>query len=314
MSPWIRNFIVIASIVTLFSGTGEEAEAHIFGGRLFGRLRSRCCYPQHSRCGHRCRKLARRYFRRCAPVTSCCPGVCTPPPPRICYQDVICTEYRMIPQTRNVPVTTYKQVTVDEGCWQRVWVPKMVTKQIPQTCYRRETTYVRQPYQVRKRVPVMSSPSTCTDCMNGTPSMLSPSIVPSTPTPVPSTVPTPTPMSSTSLDMGAYPTLAPTVGAYPTVPAYPTVAAQPAVSWGGTTSGPALASSGPAFSTSPTLLQVPELQSNSEWQTIPSQNSYLKTQSAYDDSASRTANAKGAFVPAPSAATVWNTPRRQRLN
>lgn len=306
MSPWIRNFIVIASVVTLFSGTGEEAEAHIFGGRLFSRFgANRCCYPQHSRCGHRCRKLARRYFRRCAPVTSCCPQVCTPPPPRICYQDIICTEYRMVPQTRNVPVTTYKQVTVDEGGWQRVWVPKMVTKQIPQTCYRQETTYVRQPYQVRKRVPVMSSPapSTCTDCMNGSPSIMSPSptIVPSTPTP--STVPTPSPMSSTSLDMNAYPTVAP----YPTVAAYPTVSAQPAAAWNGATTGPALASSGPAFSTSPALLSTPDMQANSEWQTIPSQT-------AYDDSPAQSASARGAFVPAPTAATVWNTPRRQRLN
>ncbi|MCA9021243.1 MAG: hypothetical protein KDA74_13930, partial [Planctomycetaceae bacterium] len=125
MSPWIRNLVVVTSVFMFFS-SNSEAEAHLFGGRLFNRCGTRCCYPQHSRCGHRCRKLARRYFRRCAPVTSCCPGVCTPPPPQICYQDIICTEYRMVPQTRTVPVTTYQQVTVDEGCWQRVWVPKMV--------------------------------------------------------------------------------------------------------------------------------------------------------------------------------------------
>ncbi len=314
MSPWIRNVIVVASLFLIFADS-NEADAHLFR-RLFNRGGMGCYYPQHSRCGHRCRKLARRYFRRCAPVTSCCPGVCTPPPPQICYQDIICTEYRMIPQTRNVPVTTYRQVTVDEGCWQRVWVPKMVTKQIPQTCYRQETTYVRQPYQVRKRVQVMAPQSTCTDCvngMNGLPSMISPSptVIPSTPTPAPSTVPTPTPMSSTSLDLGAYPTLA------------PTVTAQPAASWGtgATTSYASTASvgtypiSGPALPPSPAMLQVPQLTSNSgsDWQTIPSLNATPAT-SAYDDSASRSAAARGAFRPAPSAATVWNTPRRQPLN
>ncbi len=308
MSPWIRNLVVVASVFMFFS---SDAEAHLFKG-LFNRGSSRCSYPQHGRCGHRCRGLARRYFRRCAPVTSCCPGVCTPPPPRVCYQDVICTEYRMVPQTQTVPVTTYQQVTVDQGCWQRVWVPRMVTKNVPRTTYRQQTSYVRTQIQVRKRVPVMAPQpqSTCTDCMGAQPSMMSPTpstqpyVVPSTPTLVPS------PMSSTSLDMGTYPT----VGAYPTVAPYPTVAAQPAVSWGGGISGPSLASSGPAFTTSPTVLNVPQVQANTQWQTIPSQNSYLKTQSAYDDSASRTANASGAFVPAPSAATVWNTPRRQSLN
>jgi len=304
MSLWVRNLIVVASVLLIFS---SDAEAHLFRN-LFNRCGTRCYYPQHSRCGHRCNRLAKRFFRRCAPVTSCCPGVCTPPPPQICYQDIICTEYRMVPQVQSVPVTTFQQVTVDEGCWQRVWVPRMVTKQIPRTEYRQQTSYVRTPIQVKRRVQVMSAPQpTCTDCMGAQPSMMSPSpmmqpyVVPSTP----STVPTPSPMSSTSLDMGAYPTLA------------PLVSAQPAGSWDGGTSGPSFASmGGPAMPPSPAMLQMPQVQANSEWQTIPSQNGYLKTQTAYDDSSTgaTTTTARGAFVPAPSAATVWNTPHRQRLN
>ncbi|WP_417392455.1 hypothetical protein [Gimesia sp.] len=311
MSPWIRNCIVVASLFLIMTND-NTADAHIFK-RLFNRGGMGCYYPQHGRCGHRCKKLARRYFRRCAPVTSCCPGVCTPPPPQICYQDVICTEYRMVPRTTNVPVTTYQQVTVDEGCWQQVWVPKMVTKQIPRTEYRQQTSYIRTPVQVRKRVQISVPQSTCTDCMNGQPSMMSPSpsmqpyVVPSSPSP--STAPVPTPMNSSSLDMGAYPTLA------------PTISAQPATGWGGNgNSGPAFSSMAATLPPSPAVLQVPDLQTNSEWQTIPSQNSSFQTQTAvsnqstYDDSLSRTASARGAFVPAPSAATVWNTPRRQPLN
>lgn len=315
MSPWIRNFIVVASILLFFS---SDAEARLFR-KLFDQCGTGCYYPQHKRCGHRCRKLARRYFRRCAPVTSCCPGVCTPPPPRVCYQDIICTEYRMVPQTRTVPVTTYQNVTVDEGCWQRVWVPRMVTKQVPRTEYRQQTTYVRSPYQVRRRVPVMAPQPSCPSCIGAQPSIINstptpqPYVVPSTPstTPAPLTVPQPSPMSSTSLDLGAYPTLA------------PSVAAQPTSSWGAS-SGPSLASSGPSLPPNPAALQLPQTQSASDWQVIQSQqNSYLKTQTmvtpqtaAYDDYSSRTSTttAKGAFVPAPSAATVWNTPRRQRFN
>ena len=132
---------------------------------------------------------------------------------------------------------------------------------------------------------------------------MQPYVVPSTP--APSSAPVPTPMSNTSLDMGAYPTLA------------PTISAQPATGWGGNGSGgPAFSSMAATLPPSPAVLQVPNLQTNSEWQTIPSQNSYARTQTAvssqstYDDSLSRTASAKGAFVPAPSAATVWNTIRR----
>ncbi|QDT99417.1 hypothetical protein [Gimesia aquarii] len=314
MSLWVRNSIVVASLFLIFS---SEADAHLFR-RLFDQCGTRCYYPQHKRCGHRCRKLARRFFRRCAPVTSCCPGVCMPPPPKICYQDIICTEYRMVPQTRTVPVTTYQQVTVDEGCWQRVWVPRMVTKQIPRTEYRRETSYVRTPYQVRRRVPVMSPQPSCPGClgtqpsiMNSTPT-LQPQIVPSTPstTPAPLTVPNPTPMSSTSLDLGTTPTLA------------PTLAARPTAVWGGSPN-PVSVSAGPALPPNPAVLQIPQAaQANSEWQVIQSQNAYLKTQStvtpqtaAYDEYSPRpSASAKGAFVPAPSAATVWNTPRRRKLH
>jgi len=304
MSLWVRNFIVVASLLLIFV---NDAEARLFQN-LFNRCGTRCYYPQHNRCGHRCRKLARRYFRRCAPRTLCNSGLCAPRP-RACYQDIICTEYRMVPQTCTVPVTTYQQVTVDQGSWQKVWVPRMVTRQVPRTEYRQQTSYVRQPYQVRRRVPVMAPQSTCTDCMGAQPSMMSPGtsmqpyVVPSTPTPmtVPSTVPTPTPMSSTSLDLGAYPTLA------------PSLAAQPAMSWGGTTN-PSLVSSGPILAPNPAVLQMPQTQSYSEMQTITSQNAYIKTQTSYDDIPARTAAAKGAFSPAPSAATVWNTPRRQRLN
>lgn len=302
MSLWVRNFIVVASLLMFFS---SDAEAHLFRN-LFNRCGTRCYYPQHKRCGHRCKKLAKRYFRRCAPRTMCNQGLCVPRP-QICYQDIICTEYRMVPRTCTVPVTTYQQVTVDEGSWQKVWVPRMVTRQVPRTEYRQQTSYVRTPYKVRRRVPVMAPQSTCTDCMGGHPSMISPGptlqpyVVPSTPSTTPTPVPTPstvpTPMSSTSLDVGAYPTLA------------PTLASQPVAAWGGTTS-PAYVNSAPALAPNPAVLQVPQLQANSDWQTIPSKNAYIKPQVAYDDAPAKTASAKGAFVPAPSAATVWNTPRR----
>jgi hypothetical protein len=56
-----------------------------------------------------------------------------------------------------VPVQTCRQVTVDEGCFQQVWVPKLVSKNIPQTVYQQQVSYRSVPYQVMQRVPVMET-------------------------------------------------------------------------------------------------------------------------------------------------------------
>lgn len=49
-----------------------------------------------------------------------------------------------IPVTTQVPVTTYRTVTVDQGSYQRVWVPRLVTQRVPQTTYQARTVWMNQ--------------------------------------------------------------------------------------------------------------------------------------------------------------------------
>lgn len=83
------------------------------------------------------------------------PSAVMPLEPRVvtAFENVIRTEIRREPYRVLVPVTTHKQVTVDEGRYQMVWVPKPVTKTIAETAYRQEIRYRDVPYHVVQRVP-----------------------------------------------------------------------------------------------------------------------------------------------------------------
>jgi len=106
----------------------------------------------------------------CSPCLTCQPHPCgcsvspqagcrtqVPSAQPITYRDVTRTEYRLQPETRQVPVTRYRNVTVDQGAWHRIWVPKIVTEQIPETVYENHTSYRQVPYQVTQRVPEATS-------------------------------------------------------------------------------------------------------------------------------------------------------------
>lgn len=73
------------------------------------------------------------------------------------YQDVVETHVRNETVVQNVPVTSYKQVTVDEGGYQMVWVPKPVTKQVAETVIQQQASTRAVPYQVTRRVPQIST-------------------------------------------------------------------------------------------------------------------------------------------------------------
>ena len=74
------------------------------------------------------------------------------PQPQTVCKNVTETAYRQEAYVESVPVTTYKQVTVDEGGYQTVWVPKMVTKNIPQTQVQQRVGYRTVPYQYTRQV------------------------------------------------------------------------------------------------------------------------------------------------------------------
>jgi hypothetical protein len=70
----------------------------------------------------------------------------------VTYRDVAVTQYRQEQIATQVPVTTMQQVTRDEGHYQMVWVPRMVTHQVPTTTYQTQIGYRTVPYQVTQRV------------------------------------------------------------------------------------------------------------------------------------------------------------------
>lgn len=76
--------------------------------------------------------------------------------PTVSWQNVSRLEYRLQPQTQTIPVTRHRTVTVDEGSWQKIWVPKVVAKQVPETVYQQQTVYQQVPYQVTQQVPQVS--------------------------------------------------------------------------------------------------------------------------------------------------------------
>lgn len=69
------------------------------------------------------------------------------------YRDIVETKVQRQQVVENVPVTTCKNVTVDEGGYQMVWVPKPVTKQVAETSVRQQVKTVDVPVQVTRRVP-----------------------------------------------------------------------------------------------------------------------------------------------------------------
>lgn len=73
--------------------------------------------------------------------------------PTVSWQNVNRLEYRLQPQVQSVPVTCQKTVTVDEGSWHKVWVPKPVVKQVAQTVYQQQTVYQPVLHQVSQQIP-----------------------------------------------------------------------------------------------------------------------------------------------------------------
>lgn len=73
------------------------------------------------------------------------------------YVDVPKTVLRQEAVQVQVPTTTYKQVAVDEGGYQQVWVPKMVTKSVPQTVMQTQVQYRQVPHTIMERVPQVST-------------------------------------------------------------------------------------------------------------------------------------------------------------
>ncbi len=73
------------------------------------------------------------------------------------FRDVTETQMQQKQVVENVPITTTKNVTVDEGGYQMVWVPKPVTRQVAETKVQQQVKTVSVPVQVTRRVPQMAT-------------------------------------------------------------------------------------------------------------------------------------------------------------
>lgn len=112
--------------------------------------------PGWNRC-NTCRVPAPPVVRVAPPVvqTQICPQVQTTYRQEqfTTYQPVTRTYTRRVATSVDVPVTTHKQVTVDEGSYKMVWVPKMTTKTVAETHIQKQVRYQDVPYQVVENVP-----------------------------------------------------------------------------------------------------------------------------------------------------------------
>lgn len=94
----------------------------------------------HDCCCHVCQQ----------PCGQCCCGTASRPVWRT--RDVMATEYRTEQTFETVPVTVTENVTVDEGSYQTVWVPRITTKPVARTVYQTRAACRTVPYQVTHRV------------------------------------------------------------------------------------------------------------------------------------------------------------------
>ncbi len=94
--------------------------------------------------------LLARTFSPCGPLhTPCssCPPVATVAPCGTCapafvsYQAIPQLHYQRQAVIQQVPVTSYQQITVDEGSYQMVWVPRPVTRTVAQTFLQPQIAY-----------------------------------------------------------------------------------------------------------------------------------------------------------------------------
>ncbi len=197
---------------------------------------------------------------------------------QITYRDVAQTEYRQEAYYKSVPVTTYENVTVDEGSYQRVWVPKLVNKTVAKQGYQSQLSYRSVPYQVTRRIPEVTT-----------------QLVPEQRISYQSSYTTSyTPPLYTTYNANLLPPLT-----------TPIVAAPPAT--------PIASSPVPRRSLSSSSLgPVPDPEFDEAGRALPVPRR-AATSSRYDDyrPARRRSSAQTAkkFVPAPSAAAVWQTPR-----
>lgn len=137
MHHFVRSCLLVMSLATAVPLINQEDV--LAGGQ------NCCCQSCRQPCG------------RCscgAPQTAYQPVVETQYAQQPVWQtrDVVETAYRNEQTLETVPATVMENVTVDEGGYQQVWVPRLTTRQVARTVYQTRTACRTVPYQVTRRV------------------------------------------------------------------------------------------------------------------------------------------------------------------
>ena len=225
------------------------------------------------------------------------------------YRDVTETHVRNETIVENVPSTTYRNVTVDEGNYQMMWVPKPVTKQVTQTVVQQQVKTRAVPYQVTRRVPQISTQLVPVQTVQHVTETV-PFSAPMTAMAMPMIAPSCNSCGHQTTAMGL-PYLSNQIGYAPSFThVTPMTAAIPTM--------PAITVPLPQTAFAPTPISAEPIVE--QWQTIPARGS-AESRSRSDESpssrpvptpmdeANQIPRRTSMFVPAPSAATVWNSRR-----
>jgi hypothetical protein len=278
MLSTLRSSLVIVAL--------SAAVPLVVSGEIQAGQRSCCCKACRQPCGRcNCPQAA----PAAAPQTSYQPVVETQyaQQPVLQQRDVLATEYRTEPVIETVPATVVENVTVDEGSYQTVWVPRLTTKAVARTTYQARTAYRTVPYQVTRRVSEYATQTVPYQTVRYVPttgSSLAYSAAPGS-----GIAGLPNYYSGSPAIAGTYPTIA-AAPAYPT-PVYPTLAYPTPV----VASAPTASSAG----------QVPDARyADSPVTPITPRNSAGADRLSDSRASDRS---RSLFVPAPSAAQVWRT-------
>lgn len=270
------------------------------------------------------RRCEPRSCRRCTrPVINCCcpaaiPAATVVPQttmvpvtetqyvqqPIMTQRDVVETQYRNEAFTTTVPKTVFDTVTVDEGSYQQVWVPRVVQKQVSRTIYEQQTAYRQVPYQYTRRVSevqmqtvprqtVRYVPSTTgyTTVMNGGSMLMG------------SSMQTGTVFNSPTMVTGS--TFATPTFATPAFSATPAPSAVPASMIGNTALSP-----DPRFSSTNYSPVTPQgIETDSGLVPAPA-DSPIMPRNTLNDRGTTTTSRSSMFAPAPSAASAWRAASR----
>jgi hypothetical protein len=140
MLNFIRSSVIMVAAATVISIPNRNPIQA--GGRIC------CCQTCRQPCGHcSCQAPA-------APQMTYQPVVETQyaQQPVLQQRDVVATEFRNEAVLETVPATVVENVTVDEGSFQTVWVPRLTTRAVARTSYQTRTALRTVPYQVTRRV------------------------------------------------------------------------------------------------------------------------------------------------------------------